>query len=199
MPHSLPPFPPGVALEEPPRGRLYEAGGRRLMLHRSGVGGPAVVFLPGAGQVGLDYLNIHERAAELTTSVLYDRAGTGWSQWAQLPRTAAEVTSELRDLLRAAEVPAPYMLVGHSLGGGRRRTARVWWRGRAPASASPRAARPVPVRTPAPGPARSSPAPWPDCAGLSRLISAPPVSSMPAAWMRASTSATSVRSSGDAV
>jgi pimeloyl-ACP methyl ester carboxylesterase len=87
------------------------------MLHRSGAGGQAVVFLPGAGLVGLDYLNIHNRTAELTTSVLYDRAGTGWSEWAELPRTAAEVTDELRDLLRAADVPAPYVLVGHSLGG----------------------------------------------------------------------------------
>jgi pimeloyl-ACP methyl ester carboxylesterase len=101
----------------PPLGRLYEAGGRRLMLHRSGAGGPAVVFLPGSALVGLDYVNVHDRVAELTTSVLYDRAGTGWSEPAELPRTAAEVTDELRDLLRAAGVPAPYVLVGHSLGG----------------------------------------------------------------------------------
>jgi pimeloyl-ACP methyl ester carboxylesterase len=87
------------------------------MLHRSGAGGPAVVFLPGAGQVGLDYLNIHDRVAEFTTSVLYDRAGTGWSESAELPRTAAEVADELRAVLRAAGVPAPYVLVGHSLGG----------------------------------------------------------------------------------
>jgi hypothetical protein len=44
-----------------------------------GSGDPAVVFLPGAGLVVLDFLNIHERVAEITTSVLYDRAGTGWS------------------------------------------------------------------------------------------------------------------------
>lgn len=101
----------------PPRGRRYTAGGRRLMLHRSGSGGPAVVLLPGSGLVGLDYLNLHDRVAELTTSVLYDRAGTGWSDPAELPRTAAEVTDELRDLLDAAGVPEPYLLVGHSLGG----------------------------------------------------------------------------------
>ncbi|MFE3882208.1 alpha/beta fold hydrolase [Streptomyces lydicus] len=87
------------------------------MLHRSGSGGPTVVFLPGAGLVGLDYLNAHDRVAELTTSVLYDRAGTGWSEDVELPRSAAEVTGELRGLLRAAGVPAPYVLVGHSLGG----------------------------------------------------------------------------------
>jgi pimeloyl-ACP methyl ester carboxylesterase len=76
-----------------------------------------VVFLPGGGTVGLDYLNVQRSAAELTTSVIYDRAGTGWSDRADLPRTSAEVTGELRELLRAAEVAAPFLLVGHSLGG----------------------------------------------------------------------------------
>jgi pimeloyl-ACP methyl ester carboxylesterase len=91
--------------------------GRRLLLHRSGSGSPAVVFLAGGGAVGLDYLNVQERAARLTTSVIYDRAGTGWSDRVELPRTSAEVTGELHELLQAAGVPAPYLLVGHSLGG----------------------------------------------------------------------------------
>jgi len=101
----------------PPLGRYYQVEGRRLLLHRSGSGSPAVVILPGGGMVGLDYLNIQERAAKLTTSVVYDRAGTGWSDRVDLPRTSAAVTGELRELLRAADVPAPYLLVGHSLGG----------------------------------------------------------------------------------
>jgi pimeloyl-ACP methyl ester carboxylesterase len=101
----------------PPLGRYYGVEGRRRLLHRSGSGSPAVVFLPGGGAVGLDYLNVQERAAELTTSVIYDRAGTGWSDRVELPRTAAEVTDELRELLHVASVPAPYLLVGHSLGG----------------------------------------------------------------------------------
>lgn len=101
----------------PPLGRYFDVRGRRLLLHRSGSGSPAVVFLPGGGAVGLDYLNVQERAAALTTSVLYDRAGTGWSDAVELPRTSAQVTDELRELLRTADVPAPYLLAGHSLGG----------------------------------------------------------------------------------
>ncbi|MFF8787465.1 alpha/beta fold hydrolase [Streptomyces sp. NPDC015125] len=101
----------------PPLGRYYEVGGRRLLVHRSGSGSPSVVFLPGAGTAGLDYWNVQSRAAELTTSVVYDRAGTGWSDRVELPRTSVEVTDELRRLLRTAGVPAPYLLVGHSLGG----------------------------------------------------------------------------------
>jgi pimeloyl-ACP methyl ester carboxylesterase len=75
-----------------------------------------VVFLPGAGLVGLDFWNVQDRAAAFTTSVFYDRAGTGWNDQARLPRTAAEVAGELRRLLRAAVVPGPYLLAGHSLG-----------------------------------------------------------------------------------
>jgi pimeloyl-ACP methyl ester carboxylesterase len=101
----------------PPVGRYYDVEGRRLLLHQSGSGGPAVVFLPGGGAVGLDYLNVQRRAAELTTSVIYDRAGTGWSDSVELPRALVEVTDELRGLLRVAEVPPPYVMVGHSLGG----------------------------------------------------------------------------------
>src|SRR4051812_2047135 len=95
-----------------PLGELHDG----LLLHRSGEGGPAVVFLPGAGLVGLDFLNVQALVAEFTTSVLYDRGGTGWSEPVALPRTAAEVAEELRGLLSAAGVAGPYVLVGHSIG-----------------------------------------------------------------------------------
>jgi pimeloyl-ACP methyl ester carboxylesterase len=49
--------------------------------------------------------------------VIYDRAGTGWSDAIRLPRSAAEAAEELHALLEVAGVPAPYILVGHSLGG----------------------------------------------------------------------------------
>jgi len=118
--HDHPPGgqPSGTTINTgPPLGRYYDVAGKRLLLYRSGDGGPAVVFLPGGGAVGLDYLNVQERAAALTTSVVYDRAGTGWSEAAALPRTSAQVTGELRELLLTAGVPAPYLLAGHSLGG----------------------------------------------------------------------------------
>jgi|ERR1041384_956494 pimeloyl-ACP methyl ester carboxylesterase len=101
----------------PPLGRYYEVEGRRLLFHRSGIGEPPVVFLAGAGTVGLDYLIAQEKAAQFSTSVLYDRGGSGWSDPVKLPRTSTQVTDELRELLHVAGVPAPYLLVGHSLGG----------------------------------------------------------------------------------
>ncbi|WAL64595.1 alpha/beta hydrolase [Amycolatopsis cynarae] len=110
------PIPVTAIDEEPPLGKRYPARGRRLWLHRSGEGGPSVVFLPGAGLFGLHFLNVQEKTAKLTTSVLYDRGGTGWSEPVALPRSAEDVATELRELLRAAAVPAPYVLAGHSLG-----------------------------------------------------------------------------------
>ncbi|MGW4486332.1 alpha/beta hydrolase [Amycolatopsis sp. NPDC004368] len=105
-----------MKLDEAPLGEHYDAAGHRLLLHRCGTGGPAVVFLPGAGLMAYDFLNVHQRVAEFTTSVVYDRAGTGWSEDTALPRTPDQVTDELHALLAAAEVPGPVVLAGHSLG-----------------------------------------------------------------------------------
>ncbi|GIF49980.1 pimeloyl-ACP methyl ester carboxylesterase [Asanoa ferruginea] len=94
-------------------GQRYDLGNRALWLHRTAGAGLPVVFLPGAGLVGLDFL-----AAQTATSaaVIYDRAGTGWSDPAALPRSAAAVAEELHTLLEAAHVTGPVILAGHSLG-----------------------------------------------------------------------------------
>ncbi|MFI8998607.1 alpha/beta fold hydrolase [Streptomyces sp. NPDC053542] len=101
----------------PPVGGFEEIDGRRVFVHRSGSGGPAVVFLPGAGAVGLDYFGVQQKVSQFTTAVVYDRGGTGYSDALPLPRTAAAVATELRELLRAQDIAAPYVLVPHSLGG----------------------------------------------------------------------------------
>jgi pimeloyl-ACP methyl ester carboxylesterase len=101
----------------PPIGGFQEIDGRRVFVHRSGGGGPAVVFLPGASAVGLDYFGVQQGVSQFTTAVVYDRGGTGYSDPLPLPRTAAAVATELHELLRAQNIAAPYVLVAHSLGG----------------------------------------------------------------------------------
>jgi pimeloyl-ACP methyl ester carboxylesterase len=88
-----------------------------MSLHQSGASGVPVVWLAGGGMFGLYYWNVHELVAEFTTSVIYDRLGTGWSDAVDLPRSSARVTDDLRELLSVAGVAGPYVLVGHSLGG----------------------------------------------------------------------------------
>ncbi|WP_328395572.1 alpha/beta fold hydrolase [Nocardia sp. NBC_00416] len=100
----------------PPVGKFQEIDGRRIFVHRSGGGGPAVVFLPGASAVGLDYFVVQQHVSRFTTAVIYDRGGTGYSEGLPLPRTAAAVAAELRDLLRAQHIAGPYVLAAHSLG-----------------------------------------------------------------------------------
>ncbi|MBT2365741.1 alpha/beta hydrolase [Streptomyces sp. ISL-10] len=101
----------------PPLGGFQEIDGRRLFVHRSGSGGPAVVFLPGASAVGLDYFGVQQGVSQFTTAVVYDRGGTGYSDPLPLPRTAAAVATELHELLRSQDIAGPYVLVPHSLGG----------------------------------------------------------------------------------
>jgi pimeloyl-ACP methyl ester carboxylesterase len=101
----------------PSIGEFQEIDGRRVFVHRAGNGGPAVVFLPGAGAVGLDYFGVQQEVSQFTTAVVYDRGGTGYSDRLPLPRTAAAVATELHELLRAQNITAPYVLAAHSLGG----------------------------------------------------------------------------------
>ncbi|ADD40014.1 alpha/beta fold hydrolase [Stackebrandtia nassauensis] len=104
-------------LAPPPVGGFAEIDGRRLFVHQSGDGGPAVVFLPGASAIGFDYYLPQQEAAKFATAVIYDRGGSGYSDPMPLPRTAEAVATELRDLLHAQNIPGPYVLVAHSLGG----------------------------------------------------------------------------------
>ena len=100
----------------PPVGQHRDISGIRLFVDTRGTGSPTVVTLPGAGLTGLDYLPIHEAAGDSWSSMVYDRAGTGWSDHVKLPRTAAAVTDELHELI-SSTVTGPVVLVGHSLGG----------------------------------------------------------------------------------
>ncbi|ORI20696.1 hypothetical protein BJI47_00770 [Rhodococcus sp. 1168] len=92
-------------------------GARTLWTLHAGSTGDPVLFLPGAGSFGLDYYRVYDLIKEHSTPILYDRAGTGWSEDVALPRTLDEVTDEIVDLLSALGVESTVALVGHSLGG----------------------------------------------------------------------------------
>ncbi|MEV0647967.1 alpha/beta hydrolase [Phytomonospora sp. NPDC050363] len=101
-----------------PIGGYAEVGGRRIFVHRAGdAAGPAVVFLPGASAIGLDYFGLQQRVAGFATAVVYDRAGTGFSDDAPLPRSGEAVVTELHEVLASQGIESPYVLVAHSLGG----------------------------------------------------------------------------------
>ena len=76
-----------------------------------GAAGPAVPDGVGA----FTRVCVYDRPGTLLNAV--DTAGRSRSDPAPLPRTAQDVVADLHALLRAARVPGPYVLVGHSLGG----------------------------------------------------------------------------------
>jgi pimeloyl-ACP methyl ester carboxylesterase len=101
----------------PPIGRMIDMGGYRLHIHVEGEGTPTVVFEAGAGGLGLSWELVRSVVAKVTRVVVYDRAGLGWSEPGPGPRAADGMAEELHLLLRKANIPGPYILVGHSLGG----------------------------------------------------------------------------------
>lgn len=100
-----------------PVGDRVAVGARTLWTLRGAPEGDPVLFLPGAGSFGLDFYRVYDLVKEHCTPILYDRAGTGWSQDVALPRTLDEVTDEITDLLSVLGVESTVTLVGHSLGG----------------------------------------------------------------------------------
>jgi hypothetical protein len=63
---------------------MVDLGGRRLHLMEAGQGPPTVVILPALSEGGLGWVRVQRELAGEMRVVLYDRAGTGWSD--PLPR-----------------------------------------------------------------------------------------------------------------
>ena len=99
-------------------GRLVEAGGHKLHLNCSGQGGPTVIVETGLGDFSFDWILVQKQAAAFTRICTYDRGGYAWSEPGPLPRTFDQLNFELRKALNANGEHGPYILVGHSFGGG---------------------------------------------------------------------------------
>jgi len=108
--------------------------GRKVYLECRGTGRPTVILESGLRTRGDNWsradLLSHGGApvlpdvAKFTRVCTYDRPGTtlnagevSRSDSAPMPRTATNVVLDLHKLLRAASIPGPYVLVGHSFGG----------------------------------------------------------------------------------
>lgn len=101
----------------PPPGKLVDVGGYRLHLDCQGEGPVTVVFEAGLNEFSVQWAAIQSALATVTRACRYDRAGLGWSEPSPHPRTAAEMVTELHNLLQKAGESAPRLLVGHSYGG----------------------------------------------------------------------------------
>jgi len=92
-------------------------GGRRMFMDCQGAGLPAVVFDSGSGGGYQSWTKVQPEIAKTNMACTYDRAGAGLSDPGPFPRDAAAVARDMAALLATADIPAPYILVGHPLGG----------------------------------------------------------------------------------
>jgi pimeloyl-ACP methyl ester carboxylesterase len=109
--------------EPHPPGRLVDIGGRHLHLHCSGQGQPTVVVETGLGDFSFDWVFVQRGLSKITRTCTYDRAGYAWSDPGPEARTFAQLNAEIRRALSRAGERAPFVLVGHSFGGG---VVRAW-------------------------------------------------------------------------
>src|SRR5262249_6096898 len=79
--------------------------------------GTSVILDSGSNQPGYSWLLVERVLRDQVRVCWYDRAGYGWSDGASNRHTSEDAASDLYKLLHAAEIPPPYVLVGHSFGG----------------------------------------------------------------------------------
>jgi len=114
-----------LAQKYPPPGQIYDVDGVKMHIWAEGTNvadeegniSPTVIFIPGGYSPGLGLWHLHKKIAKETRSILFDRAGTGWSQRSPYPRHVKRDALELKKLLDAAGERGPFVLVGHSWGG----------------------------------------------------------------------------------
>lgn len=99
-----------------PRGQLYTINSHQMHIVCVGEGSPTVILQAGATAESLWWYRVQNQLAAYTQVCAYDRPGMGWSDPVQGPRDPTTINAELHSLLEQAEVPAPYLVVGHSYG-----------------------------------------------------------------------------------
>ena len=109
-----------IALFLPTRSQTFTrvaVEGRAMRMLVSGSGQSTVVFENGLGPPLEMWGKVQPHVSRFARTVTYDRAGVGLSDDGPSPRDGRQIARELRDALRAAGLPPPYVLVGASLGG----------------------------------------------------------------------------------
>jgi len=101
----------------PPPGELVQVGERKLHAVCRGQGSPVVVMEAAIWDFSLTWSLVQPPVATFTRAVTYDRAGLGWSDPSAGRRSGEEMLDDLRQLLKACQIPGPYVLVGQSFSG----------------------------------------------------------------------------------
>jgi pimeloyl-ACP methyl ester carboxylesterase len=107
-----------AAEDYPAPGRLVDIGGRHMQIDCRGSGSPTVIFESGLDTLGsTSWSAVQGALAATTRACAYSRAGIMWSEPRRDKFEPDSVAHDLHALLTAAGEHAPYVMVGHSLGG----------------------------------------------------------------------------------
>ncbi len=135
LPFPVPSAPRGLAIQatgfNEPRvvDQLIDVGGYRLYVKCIGVGSPTVILEAGLGSSSKTWDLVMPEVSKRTRVCSYDRPGEGRGDPAPRPvrqigshkyielRTGRQIVRDLHTLLANTDISAPYVLVGHSLGG----------------------------------------------------------------------------------
>ena len=98
-------------------GKLVNVDGLKMHIDCAGDGSPAVILDSGLGDSYVSWRKVQPEIAKFARVCSYDRAGLGYSDSSHEPRTSKIIAEQLHALLQAAQIPPPYILVGHSMGG----------------------------------------------------------------------------------
>jgi pimeloyl-ACP methyl ester carboxylesterase len=98
-------------------GMLVKIAGAEMHVSRLGNGEPPVILEAGIAASSINWRPLQAELGTLTAAYSYDRAGFGWSRAEKRACTLARITEDLHAMLQAMQVPAPYILVGHSFAG----------------------------------------------------------------------------------
>ena len=97
-------------------GDLYQVDGETAHLQCQGAGSPTLVFLGGKGLTTTTWSDLRAALGPDVRTCAWDYPGVGHSTGAPM-MTAARAASSLDGTLRAANVPRPVILIGHSIAG----------------------------------------------------------------------------------
>lgn len=101
-----------------PGKRFAEISQGKLEYATTGNGQATVVFLNGGGPANMDsWGKVYPQVGTFTRVLAYNRFGDGNSDQVSEAQTGTRVVAALTQLLSVAQCDAPYILVGHSLGG----------------------------------------------------------------------------------
>lgn len=96
--------------------KVEEQFGRRIAYVHEGVGSPSVIFESGFEGGMETWSGIIDSVAKYTSVYAYNRPGYGRSNLKDPPHSIEEAAKQLNTNLIARNIPAPYVLVGHSGG-----------------------------------------------------------------------------------